>query len=395
METTVESGLRDVVIANSAICIIDGEEGTLRYRGVEIGELAQYSTFEETAYLLWFGDLPSHAQLDELKDRLVQERDLDRGLQKLIRALPKTLHPIEALRTVVSALPSSDPDSNNVSSYNAVVDKIIRLTAKFPTIVAYYQRYLEGQDFVPPDPKLGHAANFLYMLRGQHPSQLEAEMMDLALVLMAEHDFNASTFAARVTASTLSDVYSAMTTAIGTLKGPLHGGANQRVMEMMLKIGSLENTRSYILRENEAKRRIPGFGHRVYRKTTDPRAIVFQKKLKDLSEEAGDMRWYNMAVEIVDIVRETKGLYPNVDFFCGPALYMLNIPMDLFTPIFAISRVAGWAAHLLEQYENNQLIRPLSNYVGEQVKKYIPFELRNGASGGLAKETNARWLTTS
>lgn len=394
METAVEDGLRDVVIANSAICIIDGEEGTLRYRGIEIGELAQYSTFEETAYLLWFGKLPSLAQLEELNARLVKERDLDRGLQKLIRALPKTLQPIDALRTVTSALPSSDPDPNNISSYSAAIEKIIRLTAKFPTILAYYQRYLEGQEFVPPDPTLSHAANFLYMLRGQHPTPLEAEMLDLALVLMAEHDFNASTFAARVTASTLSDVYSAITTAIGTLKGPLHGGANQRVMEMMLKIGTVNNVEPYISRELEAKRRIPGFGHRVYRKTTDPRAAVFQSKLKAICEEAGDMLWYNMAVEIVDVVQRKRGLYPNVDFFCGPALYKLDIPMDLFTPIFAVSRIAGWGAHLIEQYANNQLIRPLSNYVGEPARSYVPFELRNGHAGGLVSESNTQWLTT-
>lgn len=393
METAVGDGLRGVVIGDSSICTIDGEEGTLRYRGIEIGELAQYSSFEETAYLLWFGELPNQAQLDALKDQLVKERDLDGNLQKLIRALPKTLLPIEALRTVISALPSSDPDSNNTGP-GANIDKIIRLTAKFPTIVAYYQRYLEGQDFVPPDPTLDHAANFLYMLRGKHPTQLEAETMDLALVLMAEHDYNASTFAARVTASTLADMYSAMATAIGTLKGPLHGGANQRTMEMMLKIGTLDNVRSYITHELEARRRVPGFGHRIYRKTIDPRAVVFQKKLADLCEEAEDMQWYNMAVEIADIVREKRDLYPNVDFFCGPALYMLEIPMGLFTPIFAISRVAGWAAHLMEQYEDNQLIRPLSNYVGEQARGYIPVELRNGRSSGLSKGASAQWLRT-
>lgn len=393
MEAVAADGLRDVVIANSAICVIDGEEGTLRYRGIEIGELAQYSTFEETAYLLWFGELPSRAQLEELKARLVTERDLDRSLQKLIRALPKTLHPIEALRTIVSALSSCDPDPNNVS-YSAVVDKIIGLTAKFPTILAYYQRCLEGQEFVPPDPTLSHAANFLYMLRGEYPTPLEAEMMDLALVLMAEHDLNASTFAGRVTASTLSDVYSAMTSAIGTLKGPLHGGANQRVMEMMLKIGMVNNVRLYISRELVARRRIPGFGHRVYRKTIDPRAVVFQSKLREICKEAENMHWYNMAVEIADVVRERRGLYPNVDFFCGPALHMLDVPMALFTPIFAVSRVAGWGAHLIEQYANNQLIRPLSNYVGERAKEYLPFELRNGHSGGLVAESKAQWLVT-
>jgi citrate synthase len=377
MGTEVQEGLRGVVVGNSSVCIIDGEEGSLRYRGIDVGDFARNSTYEETAYLLWFGELPTRAQFEELNKRLIEHRELDWGVKQVISALPRTLESMEALRTVASVLPSSDPESNDYN-YGANVDKAIRLAAKFPTIVAYYQRHLEEQEFVAPDPELSHAANFLYMLRGERPSPLEAETMNQTLVLMAEHGFNASTFAARVTASTLSDMYSAITTAVGTLKGPLHGGANRRAMEMMLKIGSLENVEEYITQELEAKRRIPGFGHRVYRRMADPRAAYFKEKLKALCEEAGDMHWHNMAVKIAQVVDDAKGLYPNVDYFCGPLLYTLGIPMDLFTPIFAISRIAGWTAHMIEQYENNQLLRPLSNYTGERVKEYVPIESRTG-----------------
>ncbi|MFN2272042.1 MAG: citrate/2-methylcitrate synthase [Anaerolineae bacterium] len=377
MKTEVMEGLRDVVVANTSICIIDGTEGSLRYRGIDIGEFARHSTYAETAYLLWFGELPTQAQLEKLQNRLVEQRELDWGVRKVIQALPRTMQPMEALRTGVSVLSSSDPQANDYH-YDANIEKAIRMTAKFPTVVAYYQRHSDGLELVTPNPELSHAANFLYMLHGREPTPLEAETMDLALVLMAEHDFNASTFAARVTASTLSDMYSAITTAVGTLKGPLHGGANQRTMEMMLKIGSLENVETYITQELEAKRRIPGFGHRVYRRMADPRAAYFSEKLQALCEEAGDMHWYNMATKIAQVVGDAKGLYPNVDYYCGPLLYTLGIPMDLFTPIFAISRIAGWAAHMIEQYENNQLLRPLSHYTGERVKEYVPIESRRG-----------------
>ena len=385
MEKKVQEGLRGVVVGSSSVCIIDGEVGSLRYRGIDVGDFARYATYEETAYLLWFGELPTQAQLEELNSRLVEHRELDWGVKQVISALPRTLESMEALRTVVSVLPSADPESNDYN-YGANIEKAIRLTAKFPTIVAYYQRHLEEQEFVAPDPDLSHAANFLYMLRGERPSPLEAETMNQALVLMAEHGFNASTFAARVTASTLSDMYSAMTTAVGTLKGPLHGGANKRAMEMMLKVGSLENVEEYVTQELEAKRRIPGFGQRVYRRMADPRAAYFKEKLEALCEEAGDMHWHNMAVKIAQVVGDAKGLYPNVDYFCGPLLYTLGIPMDLFTPIFAISRIAGWTAHMIEQYENNQLLRPLSNYTGERVKEYVPIESRSGVPNSFFGE---------
>lgn len=381
MEKKVQEGLRGVVVANSSICIIDGKAGSLRYRGIDIGDFAEHSTYEETAYLLWFGELPTAAQLKKLDARLKAERELDWSVKNVIEALPKTLQPIEALRTIVSVLPCCDLETNDFS-YGANINKAIRLAAKFPTILAYYQRHLEDQELVPPNHDLDHAANFLYMLRGAEPTPLEARTMDLALVLMAEHGFNASTFAARVTAATLSDMYSAIATAIGTLKGPLHGGANKQVMEMLLKIGSLENVELYIKREIEARRRIPGLGHRVYRVMADPRAACFREKLKELCEEAGDMHWYDMAIEVARVayeaLREKRELFPNVDYYCGPLLYVLGIPMNMFVPIFAISRIAGWTTHMIEQYENNQLLRPLSNYTGERVKEYVPIEARSG-----------------
>lgn len=379
MDKTVKEGLRDVVVANSSICIIDGQMGKLRYRGVDIDELARHSTYEETAYLLWFGDLPDREQLEEIEDRLVAHRELGESIRNVIKALPNTLHPMEVLRTIVSALPGCDVQAGDTGS-SATIDKAIRLTAKLPTIVAYSHRCLEGREFVSPNPALSHAANFLYMLRGQVPTLLEAETMNLAMILMAEHDLNASTFAGRVTASTLSDMYSAITTAVGTLKGPLHGGASQWTMEMMLAIGTLENVEPYIKGELAAGRRIPGFGHRVYRKVADPRSVCFREKLKELCTAAGDMHWYNMAVRIAEVVYETSGLYPNVDYFGGPVLYSLGIPLNLFTPVFAISRIAGWIAHMIEQYDDNQLLRPLSNYVGIREKEYVALEARNGES---------------
>jgi citrate synthase len=388
MTAEVQEGLRGVVVANSSICIIDGSVGSLRYRGIDIGDFAENSSYEETAYFLWFAELPRQDQLERLRERMTAERELDWSIKKVIEALPKTLQPMEALRTVTSILPCCDPESNDFA-HVANVNKAIRMTAKFPTIVAYYQRHLDDLEFVSPDPELNHAANFLYMLRGQEPTPLEAKTMDLALVLMAEHGFNASTFAARVTAGTLSDMYSAITTAVGTLKGPLHGGANQRTMEMLLDIGSLDNVELYITQELEAKRRIPGFGHRVYRNMADPRAAYFREKLRALCEEAGDMHWFNMAEKVRQVVNEKKGLYPNVDFFCGPLLYVLGIPMELFTPIFALSRIAGWTAHLIEQYENNQLLRPLSNYTGEPVKEFEPMEARQGCPNSFLGEEEA------
>lgn len=373
----IKKGLEGVVVTDSTICVIDGQEGSLRYRGIDISDLAQHSTYEETVYLLWFGELPNRAQLDAFKAELAGERELGDSVRNVLAALPGDLQPMEALRTIVSVLSCCDPDAAD-NGREANLRKAVRLTARLPTLVAYHYCHSTGAEWIPPDPDLGHAANFLYMLRGERPTLLEERAMDLSLVLMAEHGMNASTFAGRITASTLSDMYSAITSAIGTLKGPLHGGANQRAMEMLLEIGDLDNVEPYITLALAAKKRIMGFGHRVYRSVIDPRSAHLQDMLHKLCVETGDLQWCQLALAVAEVVAEKKGLYPNVDFFTGPLLYLLGVPMDLFTPIFAVSRIAGWAAHLMEQYENNRLLRPLSNYVGPLTRPYVPIERRNG-----------------
>ncbi len=375
MSDKVTRGLAGIVVADSAICYIDGQKGILRYRGIDISDLIQFSSYEETTYLLWFGELPTHSQLEEFKARLAAEREIDESVWNMLTFSPSRPQPMEALRTAVSALSSYDP-YNGDDSRAANVNKALYLTAKMPTIVAYYHRYSEGRERVHPDPNLSHAANFLFMLRGEPPTAPEERALDMAMLLMADHELNASTFAARVAASTLSDMYSAITSAIGTLKGPLHGGANQRAMEMMLEIGNEENVEPYITETLAKGSRIMGFGHRVY-KTMDPRAIQLRGMVCTLGEEAEDPNWCDLSLKIIDTVAEKKkGLYPNVDFFTAPLFYTLGIPLDLFTPIFALSRVVGWTAHVMEQYENNRLIRPLSDYVGPEQRPYVPIEER-------------------
>jgi citrate synthase len=370
-------GLEGFVVTTSKICALDGEQGHIQYRGVDVGDLARRSTYEETAFLLWFGELPTRDQLDAFKARLVAEREVDEGIWNTLTSLPSVPKPMEALRTVVSALSCCDPDNGN-NGRNPNLNKAIRLTAKTPTILAYYFRHRQGKERVPPDPNLSHAANFLYMLRGERPSDLEAQAMDAAMILMADHELNASTFAARVTASTLAGMYAAITSAIGTLYGPLHGAANQRAMEMLLEIGELDNVEPYIKAALAAKKRIMGFGHRVYKNVIDPRAVVLREMLYELCMQTGNCHFYHLAVAVAAVVKEQKGLDPNVDFYAAPLLYALGIPLDLFTPVFAASRIAGWTAHTMEQCENNRLLRPLSRYVGEVGKPYVPIWKRNG-----------------
>jgi citrate synthase len=371
MKAQVQSGLEGIVVAESQICAIDGEKGTLCYRGVDIGDLARNSTYEETVYLLWYGQLPTREELDGFTARLRAERSFDGNIRPILASLPGRPPPMEALRTAVSALSCCDPEVEDYGR-EANLNKARRLTTRLPIIATFYQRHLEGKEHVEPDPLLGHAANFLYMLHGERPTPLEERAADLAMVLMADHELNASTFAARVTASTLSDMYSAVTTAIGTLKGPLHGGANQRAMEMLLEIGSIENVRPYIASALAAKKRIMGFGHRVYKGKADPRSVYLRAMLKELAEQKGDLSLYDLAVTVADTVEEMKGLYPNVDYYTAPLLYLLGIPLDLFTPVFAVSRIAGWTAHIMEQYEHNRLLRPVSSYIGPIDRDYVP-----------------------
>ena len=319
--------------------------------------------------------MPTRTQLNECKGRLAPERELDASVWEMLTSFPCWPMPMEALRTTVSALSSCDPHAGD-DSREANVSKAIHLMAKMPTIVAYYHRYSEDQERVHPDPNLSHAANFLYMLRGEPPSPAEERAMDLVMLLLAEHGFNASTFAARVTAATLSDMYSAITSGIGTLKGPLHGGANQRAMEMLLEIGDEEKVERYITDALAAKKRIMGFGHRVY-KTMDPRAIHLRDMVCTLDAEAENPHWCHLSLTVDETVEaKKKGIYPNVDFFSAPLLYTLGIPLNLFTPIFAISRIAGWTAHVMEQYQDNRLIRPLSRYVGPPQRPYVPIAER-------------------
>jgi citrate synthase len=375
MNTATREGLENVVVTSSGICFIDGQRGIIHYRGIDIGDLARYSTYEETVYLLWFGELPTSTELDAFRAELTAERELDEAIWSTLTSLPGRPRPMEALRTMVSALSCCDPHINNHTP-EGNINKAIRLTAKIPTIAAYYHRYLEGLERVHPDPSLGHAANFLYMWRGEAPTALEERAMDVAMMMMADHELNASTFAARVTASTLSDIYSAVTAAIGTLKGPLHGAANQKAMEMLLEIGDVDNVEPYITAALAAKKRIMGFGHRVYRNTMDPRSVYLRKMLRELCTQSGDGHLYHLAIAVSETVWEKKRLFPNVDFFAAPLLHTLGIPVDLFTPVFATSRVAGWTAHVMEQYENNRLLRPLSNYVGSAHRPYVPLEER-------------------
>lgn len=376
MVTMPQAGLDNFVVTSSSICAIDGEQGKIQYRGIDINILAKQSCYAETAYLLWYGMLPTRKQLATFSGRLAAERSLGKPITTILTSLPGPLHPMEALRTAVSALASCDPDREGITQ-EGNISKSIRLLAKIPTVIAHLHRKRQRQEPVPPNPLLNHTENFLYMLRGERATSLEERVMDMAMILMADHELNASTFTARVTASTLSDLYSAVTAAIGALSGPLHGAANQRAMEMLLEIGDIGNVEPYINARLAAKKRIMGFGHRVYKNTVDPRVATLKEMLRKLCLQLGNYHLYQLAVAVASTVWEKKGLYPNVDFYAAPLLHMLGIPVDLFTTIFAASRVAGWTAHVMEQYENNRLIRPSSQYVGVQNRPYVPLEQRD------------------
>lgn len=375
-EAKPKAGLEDVVAASSSICYLDGQRGVLAYYGYDIHDLVRAS-FEEVCYLLWHGRLPNRAELGDLQSQLAAARPLPEAILRLMKQLPAS-GGMDALRTLTSALGQYDPEAND-NSPQANYRKAVRLTAQLASIVATYGRLQAGGGPIQPDPALGHAANFLYMLTGDRPSALATHAFDVALVLHADHELNASTFAARVAAATLTDLYSAIVAAIGTLKGPLHGGANADVMRLLIEIGQdapPERVDEAVRAKLARKVKIPGFGHRVYR-TEDPRATHLRKMSKELGERGGNTRWFEMSRRIEQLVTGEKHLYPNVDFYSASTYYTLGIPVDLFTPIFAVSRVSGWTAHCLEQYANNRLIRPRTDYIGPQYPQtFVPVEQR-------------------
>jgi len=372
--TKSSAGLEGVVAAPSEICFIDGVAGRLVYRGYEIADLVEHASFEETAFLLWESRLPNRSELAQLKSQLSSNASPPPHTMAILKTLPAETEPMDALRTAVSSLSGGDPDltSNDPAANRR---KAVRITAQIPALVAGFHRLRNGQKPVKPDGGLSLAANFLYMLTGKKPHETLGRVLDAALVLHAEHGFNASTFAARVTAATLADMHAAVTAAIAALKGPLHGGANQEVMELLLECGSADAAEKRIRSMLAAGEKIPGFGHRVYR-TFDPRAAFLRKMSKQLGEAADNTKWYEMSERLIPIVKELKNKDPNVDFFSASAYYTMGIPIDLYTPIFAIARVAGWTAHIMEQHSNNRIIRPQDDYRGPFDRKVIPIEER-------------------
>lgn len=370
-------GLEGIVATTSGICWIDGEAGVLSYRGIDIHELAAKSTFEETTYLLWFGTLPTAAELEDFKQKLAATRTLPASVVTFLKTLPKEASVMEVLRTTVSLLGIGDPDDTD-SSHDANVRKSFRLTSQIAMVVAYFDRIRKGKAIVEPDTTLSHAGNFLYMLTGEKPIAEAEKAFDVALILHADHELNASTFAARVIAATLSDVHSAITGAIGALKGPLHGGANEAVMKLLYEIDAAgADPVEYVKNLLNNKVKVSGFGHRVY-KTEDPRATHLRRMSKDLGTAAGNAKWYEMSEKIEGYVRGEKKLNANVDFYSASTYTTLGIDMDLFTPIFAVSRISGWAAHVIEQHDNNRLIRPRADYTGPAYPApYVPLAQRS------------------
>jgi citrate synthase len=369
-------GLEGVVATTSSICYIDGEQGVLAYRGYDIHDLADHSTFEEVCHLLWFGHLPNPNELKVLSQRLAGERKLNPSILDLLRLAPKHALPMDVLRTVVSALSFYDPEYDR-NDHDANVSKAIRLTSQLAMIVANYDRIRKGKSVVEPDRSLSHAANFLLMLNGTAPSPTAERALDIALILHADHELNASTFAARITAATLSDMHSAVTSAIGTLKGPLHGGANEAVFKILQKIvAESADPVEYVKAMLAEKKKIPGFGHRVYH-TEDPRATHLRKMSRDLGQSSGDSTWFEYSQAIENFIKTDKKLNANVDFYSASTYHVLGIEVDLFTPIFAVSRVSGWTAHVIEQLDDNRLIRPRADYIGPVYpQKYVALEKR-------------------
>jgi citrate synthase len=373
----LKGGLEDVVATSSAICYLDGERGVLAYCGYDIHDLAKAATFEEVCFLLWHRRLPARAELGDLQSQLAAARALPEPIIRLMRSLPP-VDGMDALRTITSALAHYDADLDDASP-PAQYKKAVRLTAQVGTIVATWGRLQKGGGPLAPDPAMSHAANFLYLLTGERPDSTAIRALDVALILHADHELNASTFAGRVAAATLTDIYSAVVAAIGTLKGPLHGGANAEVMKTLLELGdtaSGERVDEVIHGKLARKEKIPGFGHRVY-KTEDPRATHLRRMSQDLGKRSGNMAWFDMSQRIEALVKGEKKLNPNVDFYSASTYYALGIPIDLYTPVFAVSRMSGWTAHILEQYANNRLIRPRADYIGPPYQqRFVPIDQR-------------------
>jgi len=363
-DATAKAGLEDVVATSSRICYLDGDQGVLAYCGHDIHDLARHATFEETCHLLWHGRLPNRAELGDLQSQLAAARPLPESILRLMKMLPPS-DGMDALRTLTSALGHDDTDAADASA-QASYRKAVRLTGQIASLVATWGRMQQGGGPVAPDPAMGHAASFLYMLTGERPDPTAVRAMDVALTLHADHELNASTFAARVAAATLTDIHSAVVAGIGTLKGPLHGGANAEVMKMLIDIGQdapPDRVDAYVRGKLARKEKIPGFGHRVYN-TEDPRATHLRQMSKALGQQAGSTAWFDMSERIEAIVKAEKRLFPNVDFYSASTYYTMGIAIDLYTPIFAVSRISGWTAHILEQYANNRLIRPRADYTG-------------------------------
>jgi len=369
-----DRGLREVIAAQTSISDIDGAAGRLWYVGYEIEDLARNASFEEVIYLLHNLELPTRAELETMNRFLVRERELHPFLARMMPTLAQNTSPMSMLRTSVSASSAFDPDGWDESP-EAEYRKAMRLIAETPTLIATFDRVRTGREVIPPDPGLSHAANFLWMLHGQEPDPEDADVLDTTFVLYADHTMNASTFTARIIASTLSDTFSAMTGAIGALKGPLHGGANEEAQKMAEEVGKPENAEAYVRDRLARKEKIFGFGHAVYT-TMDPRATVLKQLCKDLGERRSQPKWYEIYSALEETTFEQKGLYPNVDLYAAGVYHMLGIPTDLMTPIFALARMVGWTAHVREQYANNRIIRPGSEYIGPRDRRYVPLDER-------------------
>ncbi|MEP7216288.1 MAG: citrate/2-methylcitrate synthase [Anaerolineaceae bacterium] len=373
----VARGLEGINVTATKLCRIDGIKGELIYAGYDIFDLAERSTFEEVAFLLWTQRLPTKAEAAELNTKLLSERGLDPIVERLLRELYAVVRPMRTLEIAVEVLGAIDKDSSDLTN-STLRQTAARLTAKMATVIAAYHRLRSGLEIVAPRDDLGHSANFLYMLTGKEPNALEARTFDVAMILHAEHEMNASTFSAIVTASTLSDMYSAIASAIGTLKGPLHGGANEAVYKLVEAIGTEQNIAGHVEALLGRGERVMGIGHRVY-KTTDPRAIILERLGHEVADQSPDRKYFDLSLKLRDYLArklEGKPLYPNVDFFSASVYKMLGIPSDLYTPIFALSRITGWTAHLLEQYADNRLVRPNALYEGAANRGYIPIDQR-------------------